>query len=89
MSEFRKWGGISALFEAAAYIFGFGMVLAVLVPAGDDPVDFDPGEAVAFLAENQTAMYVWTFVIFIMEQKMLRTIRQRAEMSPVTPPSSA
>ncbi len=26
---------------------------------------------------------------FIMEQKMLRTIRDRAEMSPVTPPSSA
>ena len=65
MSEFRKWGGISALVEAAAYIFGFGMVLAVLVPAGYEPVDFDPGEAVAFLAENQAAMYIWTFVIFI------------------------
>lgn len=65
MGELRKWGGISALIEAAAYIFGFGMVLAVLVPAGDEPVDFDPSEAVAFLAENQTAMYVWTFVIFI------------------------
>lgn len=65
MGEFRKWGGISALIEAAAYIFGFGVVLAVLVPAGYEPVNFDPGEAVAFLAENQTAMYVWTFVIFI------------------------
>ena len=65
MSEFRKWGGISALVEAVAYIFGFGMVLAVLIPAGYEPVDFDPGEAVAFLAENQTALYVWTFVIFI------------------------
>ena len=30
MGEFRKWGGVSALIEAAAYIFGFGMVLAVL-----------------------------------------------------------
>ncbi len=65
MAEFRKWGGVAALIEAAAYIFGFGMAIAVLVPAGYEPVDFEAGEAVAFLAENQTAVYVWTFVIFI------------------------
>lgn len=65
VAEFRKWGGVSALVEAAAYIFGFGMALAVLVPAGYEPVDFAPGEAVAFRADNQTALYVWTFVIFI------------------------
>jgi len=65
MDSFRKIGGVSALVEAAAYVFGFGMALAVLVPAGYEAAGFDPAEAVIFLRENQTAMFIWTVVIYL------------------------
>ncbi|MBO6503414.1 MAG: DUF4386 family protein [Kordiimonadaceae bacterium] len=53
----QKFGGLAALFEAAAYIFGFWLFLGYLDPTGYE-------KKVAFLAETQTAQYIGNIVIY-------------------------
>lgn len=53
----QKFGGLAALFEAAAYIFGFWLFLGYLDPTGYE-------NKVAFLVETQTAQYVGNIVIY-------------------------
>lgn len=65
MSGLRRWGGVAALVSAACYVFAFVWALAVLVPAGYETGDFEPGDAVAFIADNQATMFIWTLVIYL------------------------
>lgn len=59
-----KFGGVAALLAAATFIFGFAMYATVLSEyALDDPT---PAEAVSFVSDNYTALYVWNFVILIL-----------------------
>lgn len=71
MTDFHKIGGMAGLIAAGTYLFGFGFLLMVLVPAG---YDLDGNNMVAqakFFSENQLSMYVWNLVIWILNAIVL------------------
>lgn len=61
MNDSQKVGGISALINAAAYTIGLGLALTLLLPILDSP----PDEYVAYLADNQTLLYAWHLIIYL------------------------
>jgi len=61
MKRLQKIGGIAALVNGIAYIIGFGMVFTMLAPI----LEAEPAEYVAFLVENQTLLYSWHLIIYI------------------------
>jgi hypothetical protein len=50
MNNLQRMGGVAALIEAAAFVVGFGLFATVLADLGSG--DLDPGQTVAFLADN-------------------------------------
>ncbi len=66
---FQKIGGIAGLIAAATYLFGIGLLLGVLEPAGYGGEDM-VGQA-KFLSENQLIMYIWNLVIWILNAIVL------------------
>lgn len=63
MGDRTKVGGIAALVEAATFVVGIVMFATLLADyTTGDPT---PAESVDFLVDNQTALYVWNTVIFI------------------------
>lgn len=60
-SDLQKLGGISALIEAALYVTGFGLFLTVLDPSGYE----GHVQKVAFLADNQVALYIGNLLIYV------------------------
>ncbi len=61
MNNLQKMGGISALINGAAYVVGFGMAFTMLAPI----LDAEPERYLAFLVDNQTLLYVWHLIIYI------------------------
>jgi Domain of unknown function (DUF4386) len=61
MNDLQKMGGIAALVNALAYIVGIGLVVAFLAPI----MNAKPEQYVAFMASNQTLMFVWHLVIYL------------------------
>lgn len=56
----QKVGGLAALYEAAAYIFGFWLFLSYLDPSGYEGT----AGKVAFLTETQSAQYIGNIAIY-------------------------
>jgi len=70
MNTLQKFGGISALIEAATFVVGFALYFTVLASANYgslnmDPLKIDPVQNAAFLAENQGIMYAWHLIIYV------------------------
>ena len=63
MNDFQKMGGVAALIEAATYVVGFALAFTLLAPYAVG--DFDPGQSVAFLVDNQAIMYIWNLIIYV------------------------
>lgn len=63
MKDLQKMGGIAALIEAATYIIGFALVFTVL--ADFFTGDIERAEAVEFLVDNYSLMYVWHMLIYV------------------------
>lgn len=61
MKNLQKWGGLAALYEAAAYIFGMVFFLAIV----DYGSVVDPAEKMALLVTNQIGLYVMTLLIYV------------------------
>ncbi|MEZ4683216.1 MAG: DUF4386 family protein [Caldilineaceae bacterium] len=61
MNNIQKLGGLAAVINGVAYIIGFGMVFTLLAPI----IDAEPAQYLAFLVENQTLLYVWHLIIYI------------------------
>jgi hypothetical protein len=61
LMHLQKWGGFSALYEAAAYIVG--MVFFILIVDYSSVVD--PAQKVALMAGNQAAMYLMNLIIYV------------------------
>ncbi len=61
MNDLQKMGGVAALIQAAAYVVGFVLAFTLLAPVWD----FDPDQYVAFLVDNQTLMYLWNLIIYV------------------------
>lgn len=61
----QRVGGIAALVKAATYLVGFVVMGAYLGPRGLTDAQGDPAASLAFLLDNQTAMYSWYLVLYI------------------------
>jgi hypothetical protein len=59
----QELSGLSALGAAATVVIGIGMYATLFsdLTTGDP----DPGESVAFIADNYTALYVWNLIVMI------------------------
>jgi hypothetical protein len=64
MKTLQKVGGVAALIGAATNLLGLVVFVTLLVPRGGDSKD-NPGQYVAFLADNQAIMSVWYQIIFL------------------------
>jgi hypothetical protein len=62
MSRKLRIGGVAALFEAAAFVFGFGLAITIMSDYVQDPT---PTEAVAFVADHQAALAAWNLVALV------------------------
>jgi len=63
MKTLLKMGGIAALIGAATNLFALVTLLTLLEPKGYG--SDDPGQVVAFLADNQALMRVWYQIIWL------------------------
>jgi len=63
MDQRQRIGGVAALVEAATFIVG--IVMSVTVLSDYTLGDATPGESVAFLVDNEVALYIWNLIIFI------------------------
>lgn len=60
MTSLQKSGGIAALLHAAAYVVGMVLGFALIFPLLDAP----PEQYLAFVAENQTLVYLWNLIAY-------------------------
>ncbi len=60
MKTFLKLGGIAALLHAAAYIVGIVLGVTLIFPI----LDANPGQYVAFVAQNPTLVYIWNLISY-------------------------
>jgi hypothetical protein len=63
MKTLQKSGGIPALIGAATNLFALVFFITVLAPTGYG--SDNPGQVVAFLADNQAFMRVWYVIIYL------------------------
>ena len=55
MNNLQKTGGIAALFHAAAYVVGIVLGVTLIFPY----LNSEPGQYVAYVADNQAIVYIW------------------------------
>lgn len=65
MNGLQRMGGLAALFEASAFVFGFWVFFALLEPAAYGAADVAAARHVAFLADNRAILTVWNLVIYV------------------------
>ena len=63
MKTTQRMGGIAALLGAATTLFALVTLLTLLDPKGYG--SDDPGQVVAFLADNQALMHAWNVIIWL------------------------
>ena len=61
MKDLQKMGGVAALIHAAAYVVGIALGVTLIFPV----LDSDPGQYMAFVADNQTLMYLWNMISYL------------------------
>jgi hypothetical protein len=64
MKTLQKFGGFAALIGAATNLLALVVFLAILAPTGYG--SDDPGQVVAFLADNQAFIRVWYLIIYLL-----------------------
>ncbi len=60
MKTLLKMGGIASLLHGAAYIVGMVLLLTLVSPT----MNSNPSQYVAFVAENQTLIYLWNLISY-------------------------
>ena len=80
MSRIGGWAGIGA---AITYLVGFALAGTLLA----DTVDMAAADYVAFLADNEAIMYVWSTIIYIINGALLAAlvVAVSARLAPRTP----
>ncbi|WP_380169610.1 hypothetical protein [Jannaschia sp. R86511] len=61
----QRGAGIAALVKAATYLVGFGVIGAYLAPRGLLDAQGDPAASLQFLLDNQTVLYAWYLVLYL------------------------
>jgi hypothetical protein len=74
MNDLQKMGGVAALIAAATFVVAFGFFFTLLAPTGYGTGDVDPGQFVAFLADNQAIMHIWNLIIYVVFGVFLVTL---------------
>lgn len=64
VNSLQKMGGMAALIMAATFVFG--MVLSFTLLADHVAGDLSPLQEMAFIADNQTLLYVENMIIFVL-----------------------
>lgn len=64
MNNLQKMGGYAALIEALTYIVGFAMVFTLLADYATG--EMSNAESVAYIADNHTLLYLWHFIIYVL-----------------------
>ena len=64
MNDLRRMGGVAALIEAATFVVGIALAFTILAPYATGALD--PGQTVAFLADNGAILYVWNLIIYVL-----------------------
>jgi hypothetical protein len=59
MKTLQKFGGIAALGHAAALVVGMVLSFTLMFPL----LDAAPDQALKFLADNQTLVYLWNLIV--------------------------
>lgn len=62
----QRAGGIAALVKATTYVVGFAVMAAYLAPRGFSDTQGGPAASLSFRLDNQTAMYSWYLVLYLM-----------------------
>lgn len=91
MENLQKLGAFAALTEAATFVLGFYVYFTLLAPANYGSALLDTAQHVAFLVENQTLMYTWNLIIYVLFGIMLIVLtlslnERLKEISPVIMP---
>lgn len=63
MFNLQKAGGIAAVFEAIAYVFGFAVMATLLNPGNAD--GWNASQKLAFVLERKALFQTWTLVIYV------------------------
>ncbi|MEM6432064.1 MAG: DUF4386 family protein [Deinococcota bacterium] len=63
--QFQKFGGLAALVDALTFIIGFALYFSLLASANYGDLSIDPVQHAAFLTNNQSIMYAWNFIIYV------------------------
>lgn len=83
-----RTAGVAALTKAATYVVGFAVMGAYLAPRGFIDATSDPAGSLAFLLENQAAMYVWYLVLYLVGGfaliVLVVTLHDRLRAAPAT-----
>ncbi len=63
MFNLQKAGGIAALFEALAYVVGFGVMATLLNPGNTE--GWGSAQKLAFVLERKALFHTWTIFIYV------------------------
>ncbi|MTI18467.1 DUF4386 family protein [Rhodobacteraceae bacterium RKSG542] len=69
--NFQRVGGLASLAAAGTYIFGMGILFAVLMPAGYDSEGAASLATLELFKAHQTVVFVWYFVIYVLNGVVL------------------
>ena len=69
----QRLGGVAALAQAAVYVAAMVLFLGILIPAGYG-ASTNPIQNVAFLADNQTAIYVVNVVVYVVSSVLIAVL---------------
>lgn len=61
----QRLAGLAALVKAATYVVGFAVMAAYLGPRGFVDAAANPAESLSFLLQNQSSMYVWYLLLYV------------------------
>ena len=74
MHSLQRSGGVAALGAAITFVIGFALYFALLIPAGYGSLKIDAVKHAGFLVQNQTVMYVWNLIIYVIFGVLLVTL---------------
>jgi hypothetical protein len=60
MNGLQKMGGVAAVLHAAAYVVGIVLGVTLIFPV----LDSNPGQYLAFVANNHSLMYAWNLISY-------------------------
>ena len=74
MTDLNKFGGVAALVCGATYVFGFALLVGLLMPAGFGAEGLSAEATLAAVADNRGLVQLWYFVIYVVNAVFLAVL---------------